>query len=95
MVFLDCCRWLRERGPEPRGWQQAEAAEALARVAENTGTPVLLCKSSAAAAKAIKAGGTPPGTEVSAAVADYVNAGFPGLPDDIASVIRPPEPEEE
>ena len=86
---------MRERGPELRGWQQAEAAEALARVAENTGTPVLLCKSSAAAAKAIKAGGTPPGTEVSAAVADYVNAGFPGLPDDIASVIRPPEPEEE
>ena len=73
----------------------ADAAEALARLAENTGTPVLLCKSSAAAAKAIKAGGSPPSTTVSQPVADFVLGNFGGLPEDIISVIRPVETSEE
>ena len=72
----------------------ADAAEALARLSESTGTPVLLCSSAAAAAKTITAGSSPPPTEVTSAVVDFVLGNFGGLPEDILAPIRPVEKSE-
>ena len=71
-----------------------DAAEALARLSENTGTRVLLCNSAAAAAKTVKAGSSPPPTEVTSAVAEFVLSNFGGLPEDILAPIRPVEDSE-